>query len=106
MKSLHSIRILLGFVVFQSAVSAGISFGRAYCQYPACGSSHASFLSGLYPESTGVVDNNSDIRQTRPSKIAWDEFMRFENDERPAGDWKLFIQDVIQENLIQETRPS
>lgn len=35
----------------------GVSFTRAYCQYPVCGPSRAAFMSGLYPESNGVTDN-------------------------------------------------
>jgi iduronate 2-sulfatase len=91
----------------------GMTFSHAFCQYPVCGPSRASFLHGLYPESTGVLDNRSDIRQTRPGtvsmpelfkrngywtasvgktfhsprqehgEIAWHEFHRFENDPLP-----------------------
>ena len=42
------------------------TFRRAYCQYPVCGPTRASFLSGLYPESTGVFDNRIMIEETRP----------------------------------------
>ena len=98
---------------FGGLAAAGMTFGRAYCQYPVCGPSRASFLSGLYPESTGVLDNKVDIRKTRPEtlslpqcfkeqnywtasvgkvfhspkhepgQLAWNEFQRFENDEMP-----------------------
>ena len=52
--------------VLEALAAEGMTFNRAYCQYPVCGPSRASFLSGLYPESSGVTNNNSDIRQTRP----------------------------------------
>lgn len=36
----------------------GILFTKTYCQYPLCGPSRASFMSGLYPETNGVLGNN------------------------------------------------
>lgn len=90
-----------------------LTFRRSYCQYPVCGPSRASFLSGLYPETTGVLDNKIDIRLTRPGtvslpqrfkesgywtasvgkvfhsprqqqgKVAWNEQIMFKNDELP-----------------------
>ena len=94
--------------------SEAMTFNRAFCQYPVCGPSRASFLNGLYPQSSGVIDNKADIRQTRPGtlsmpqffkengywtgsvgkvfhsprhehgEIAWNEFHRFNNDELPV----------------------
>ncbi len=98
---------------FDELAAAGMTFRRAYCQYPVCGPSRASFLHGLYPQSTAVLDNKSDIRNVRPGTvsmpqrfkesgywtgavgkvfhnekadpgdIAWDQMLRFENDEMP-----------------------
>lgn len=36
----------------------GVKFTRAYAQYPVCGPSRASFMSGLYPETNGVTGND------------------------------------------------
>ncbi len=38
--------------------SEGVRFTRAYSQYPLCGPSRASLMSGLYPETNGVTTNN------------------------------------------------
>ena len=50
-----------------------MTFRRAYCQYPVCGPSRASFLSGLYPETTGVLNNTADIRKSRPDSVSMPE---------------------------------
>ena len=54
---------------FDELASEGMTFRRAYCQYPVCGPSRASFLHGLYPQSTGVLDNQLDIREVRPGTV-------------------------------------
>jgi iduronate 2-sulfatase len=97
-----------------SFAKESMTFQRAFCQYPVCGPSRASLLHGLYPQSTGVLDNKVDISDTRPGTVsmpqhlkangywtasvgkifhsknhepgnkAWDEFIRYENDELPV----------------------
>ncbi|HCV99727.1 MAG TPA: hypothetical protein DGJ56_10580 [Verrucomicrobiales bacterium] len=68
---------------------AGVTFNRAYCQYPVCGPSRASFLSGLYPESSGVLNNKIDIRNTRPGTVSLPQFMK-ENGYWTGGVGKIF----------------
>ncbi len=66
-----------------------ITFNRAFCQYPVCGPSRASFLSGLYPQSTGVLNNTFDIRKTRPGTVSMPQFFK-ENGYWTAGVGKVF----------------
>ena len=66
-----------------------ITFNRAFCQYPVCGPSRASFLSGLYPQSTGVLNNTFDIRKTRPGTISMPQFFK-QNGYWTAGVGKVF----------------
>ena len=56
--------------------ASGLRFNRAYCQYPVCGPSRASFLSGLYPESSGVLDNSTHIRYVRPDAVNMLEYFK------------------------------
>ena len=45
--------------------SEGVRFERAYCQYPVCGPSRASFMSGLYPNRTRMLGNSKKIGSYR-----------------------------------------
>ncbi len=66
-----------------------ITFNRAFCQYPVCGPSRASFLSGLYPQATGVLNNTLDVRETRPGTVSMPQFFK-ENGYWTAGVGKVF----------------
>src|SRR6476469_1659482 len=48
--------------------SRGVRFDRAYCQFPLCGPSRNSFLTGLYPNSTGIYANQQIFRQSIPTQ--------------------------------------
>lgn len=39
----------------------GVRFSSAYCQYPICGPSRASLMSGLYPETNGILGNDNNL---------------------------------------------
>lgn len=45
----------------------GVRFEHAYCQYPLCGPSRASFMTGLYPDQTLVRRNAIYIREHLPN---------------------------------------
>ena len=47
----------------------GTVFNRAYCQYPLCSPSRTSMITGLRPETTGVLNNSRDFRKKLPDAI-------------------------------------
>ncbi|WP_168442039.1 sulfatase-like hydrolase/transferase [Pontiella desulfatans] len=61
--------------------ASGMRFNRAYCQYPVCGPSRASFMTGLYPEASGVLDNSKHIRFEQPDAVNMLEYFK------EAGYW-------------------
>jgi choline-sulfatase len=50
--------------------SEGVLFERAYCQYPVCGPSRASFMSGLYPNTTKLTGNQKQLGSFKVSNKA------------------------------------
>jgi len=49
--------------------SEGTLFRNAYCNFPQCGQSRASFMTGLYPEQTGVTELRRLFRDYIPDAV-------------------------------------
>ncbi len=56
----------------------GVKFERSYCTFPLCGPSRNAMLTGLYPNSTGILSNSQIFRQTIPSHISLSQAFRLD----------------------------
>ncbi len=57
----------------------GVKFDQAYCQYPLCGPSRASFMTGLYPDQSLVKSNGIYIREHVPTVNTMSQMFRDAN---------------------------
>ena len=101
----------------------GIRFERAYCQFPLCGPSRNSMLTGLYPNSTGILANSQIFRQTIPKQLSLPHAFRMEgyfaarigklyhynvpksvgtNGHDDPGSWELELNPAGCDRLIEE----
>ena len=56
--------------------SRGLRFDNAYCQFPLCGPSRASFMSGLYPDQTRIRQNAIRLRERLPTVVSMSQMFR------------------------------
>lgn len=56
--------------------SEGIRFTRTYCQYPVCGPSRASFMSGYYPSATTTYGYVSGRKNIGPDRKTWSQLFK------------------------------
>ncbi len=54
----------------------GVRFENAYCQYPLCGPSRASFMTGLYPDQTLIRRNAIYVREHLPNVQTMSQMFR------------------------------
>ena len=59
--------------------SRGVLFENAHCQYPLCGPSRASFMTGMYPDQTLVKRNAVYIREHIPNVLTIPQAFRAED---------------------------
>ena len=54
----------------------GVRFERAYCQYPLCGPSRASFMTGMYPDQSLIHRNAILIRKHLPDVVTMSQHFK------------------------------
>jgi iduronate 2-sulfatase len=69
----------------------GMVFDRAYVQYPLCNPSRNSFLTGLYPGTSGCLDNGMNIREAVPDVMTLPQLFKT-NGYRTVTTGKIFHQ--------------
>ena len=58
--------------------SRGVLFENTHCQYPLCGPSRASFMTGMYPDQTLVRRNAIYIREHVPNVLTIPQAFRLD----------------------------
>jgi len=54
----------------------GVRFENMHCQYPVCGASRASMMTGLYPYTNGMLGNSGVLRENLPDVVTLSQLFR------------------------------
>jgi arylsulfatase A-like enzyme len=54
----------------------GVRFENMHCQYPVCGASRASLMTGLYPYTNGMLGNTGKLRKNLPDVVTLSQLFR------------------------------
>jgi len=54
----------------------GVRFENMHCQYPVCGASRASLMTGLYPYTNGMLGNSGRLRKNLPDVVTLSQLFR------------------------------
>lgn len=73
--------------------SGGVRYTRAYCQYPVCGPSRASFMFGYYPSATKTYGYVSGRANMGPDKKSWSQLFK-DNGYYTARVGKIYHMDI------------
>ncbi len=74
----------------------GMVFERAYAQYPICGPSRGSFMSGMRPDTTGLMGNNTPFHSAVPNALTLNRYF-METGYRVFGAGKVYHNSIGEE---------
>ncbi|NWK54786.1 sulfatase [Verrucomicrobiaceae bacterium N1E253] len=57
-----------------SLAKQGTRYTRTFCQFPVCGPSRASLMTGYYPHATGVMGYTNGRKQIGDDRLTWSQY--------------------------------
>ncbi len=79
--------------------SRGMRFENMHCQYPVCGASRASLMSGLYPYTNRTLGNSGTLRGNMPNVVTMSQLFR-KNGYRVGRVSKIYHMGIPGEILV------